>query len=393
MISGGLSTSEAVAREERTALFLGLAGCVAQRRLGSSEVSSRKLYKLLANAIWDWHFLSVHPSGRFVFPGIGDLVWVPHLFGGIGQVVPSIHRDDLELRDGLFVAIAQLSDVGLYVDHGLLGAESGAGGVEFRFAPFIPLDVRERSLVQRHEQYYWEELINLYAQFDDETLDAMASCRAPSATLYCLLAQMIRWRRHVAKALSALEEGRARDVDVDQHFERARFCTHQFFVKVEYWRNIDRYRATVSAAAVRTDFATIAPCIGDNGPQSLVSFQLAALLDVAEAFHAIHYVCRQVQLRIRRSEVSSAKLEGELRLLGAFVARSEAELCAPEPWHALFYAGPDNELASKCLILVHSVFDRIAERIRHPIPRQKDFYRKFIELHYPLPRAHFEPGF
>jgi hypothetical protein len=105
-----LTERQKLTLEERTALLFNLAGVHIQKVRSSSAVgvSSRRLYKVLANCIWDCHWLSHDHPAEFPFRGVGDLVWIPHRFGALGQVIPQLEYENLTLEHGLFANVFDL---------------------------------------------------------------------------------------------------------------------------------------------------------------------------------------------------------------------------------------------------------------------------------------------
>lgn len=394
MISGGLTSDQAVNREERTALFFCAAGALIQKRLNVARVTTRKLYKILANALWDWHWLPLL-NKKFLWHGIGDLVWVPHLFGGIAQVHPSIHHNNFHLTEGLFATWSQLAEIAMYEEYGLLDVATEEGSVSLQFAPVIEFELLAKSPVETPEWFHWKELIELYVSLDDETLDAAASCRNDIAALLCIAAQMIRWRKHVVEAFSKIEEGPVDNPAINIHLTRARGCASQFEAKIGYLAERETYLGRVAAAAVGTPFAGFAPAVNLLSKHENAGHHLDQLVKHAEVFYALHRVARLVQKRLLGEPYEADRLEKAMEQLRQFLwarASEVKKLCDAVSWHALFCAGPEPELARSGLALIRAVFNKL-QLLGREMPNQRDFYHLVMSnVQYPLPRDHFQSG-
>lgn len=393
MSSGALSKSQAIDRETRTAYLVGFTGTYAQAYYRTDQISTHKCYKLLANIIWDWHWLSkLHPD-RFAFPGIGDLVWVPHLYGGLGKVAPSIREPEFRLEHGLFAALSDLSSVGVYASHGLVRPVPGSAGVEVQFAKFMPSRLKQKSLVQPLERDLWEQLLSVYVQCSDEQLNALASCRTPVATVESLVVELIRWRQHMGRALRFVVEGRASDPAVAKQFQQARFCIHQFFVKAKFWSEMAKHRSAVNLLANRTEVGDLVPMQTDLADRKdRAESELAVLIGCGDDIHAMHFVCRQIDKRLHAERLDPRRLEVQLDRL-AKLHGSANDIFDANTWHSLLFGGPDKDLAARGLRLIELTFQSLSMLLDRELPPQRAYYERLMGDRYPLPRDHFERGF
>ena len=394
MTFGDLSNNQLIDRETRTAYFLGALGSNAQSVFGVATLSSHKCYKLLANLIWEWHFLSKNYPRRFAFPGIGDFVWTPHLYGSLGKVAPLMREPDFPLEHGLFASLSSLTEVGTYVSYGLLEPIVVSGRVELRFAAFMPYEMKRQSLVQENERHYWDLLTTVYSRCSDDELNALASCRTPAATVESLTIQLIRWRHHMSEALRGVVGGRGATSEIMAHFQQARFCIHQFFVKREFWLKADDYAQRLTDYAQSTELGDVLPQRHDlDELQNTSRTELKTLLLHADDVHALHFVCRQVHKKVTDEERDPRRMEETLERLATFMGMIGDELFDPPVWHSLFLGGDNKALATRALQLIDLFFARFAVVFDRTILDQTTYYHDLIRGRYLLPRTHFERGF
>src|SRR5580765_3098645 len=105
VLNSGERSRPELLRPARTAYFINAAGVTAQSLLPDPEagISTRRLFKLLANTVWEWHWLSHLYKKRFRFLGCGDLLWVPHYFGALGLVHAKNYPNVARRKFNLFI--------------------------------------------------------------------------------------------------------------------------------------------------------------------------------------------------------------------------------------------------------------------------------------------------
>ena len=148
MISGDLTNKQKLCLEERTSFLVNFTGVETKRALSiqSEGVSTRRLYKILANTIYDWHWLSYDNPNRFAFRGVGELVWIPHRFGSLGLVAPSIeYNSNIKLHYGLFANIIDLFASKEYAKWGYKEIKQVGDERHIVFAPFLNFELLEKS--------------------------------------------------------------------------------------------------------------------------------------------------------------------------------------------------------------------------------------------------------
>lgn len=397
MNSGDLSREYALGREIRSAYYLGKAGWTLQQRSRQKFVYSRSLYKLLANLIWDWHRLSANEVNDFrpyPFHGIGDLVWVPHLFGGLGMAQPTLYdasSNEFRLQDGLFASLAQLGQCKMYRLYGFNDMKPDAQGRMRLYFADAGYSLDRKARVDDAERHYWAKLLDIYCELTVDDLNALATCRTAGATLLSLRAQLVRWHKNVTKALTSFSEGDATDKVISAYRKSSLECADQFNEKLKLWANIGRARQSAIDAASNTELRGLVPAIADVPAFGGADAKVSVLRRYADCVAALQYLFLQVDALWRGETVSTDAVETKLRIVDSAVGTSN--LCEPSAWNSLFLAKETRRVASLCRSLADAAIAEIASAAEITIPRQKEFYEAVAGPDYPLPREHFLPGF
>jgi hypothetical protein len=389
--SGDRSREYALGREIRSAYFLGKAGWTAQHRAGGSFIFKHRVYKLVANLIWDWHWL----AADYDFNGIGDLVWVPHYFGGLGMARPTIYDStDFRLEDGLFASLGQLGQCRMYAVYGFRKMRSHEKDHVLYFED-AGYDLDRRARIDDHERHYWGKLLDIYCQMNSSELNAMATCRTAGAALLSVRAQLVRWRRHVRIALTALVEGRSQGSEIAEHFERAQGCASEFLEKQRIWDGIGPVIARAqSLAAGITDLRDRVPAVADVELYGHAAAKLQDLRAFNDIVGAVHFLVMQVAALARAERAETEGIETKLRIIAADIPELPSNLCDASGWITdSLSPNAARNVAERCRDLAEAVLDAISESTGVAIPRKKDFHMSLVGDHYPLPRESFKPGF
>lgn len=404
MNSGDLTKKQILLMEERTSFFINLAGIHTQEILGLAEkgVSTRKLYKVLANAITDWHWLSFRSPNKFAFEGIGWLVWVPHRFGALGLVASNLeYSSQVTLHSGVFPNIVDLFTSGIYAKYGFRGVRREGDERHLLFAPYMPFDLLQKSRTGPQERHFWPKLVQLYAGLDDTALDALSSCRNESASAHSLWIQLVSWRRHMGTVLDFIQKKgtvNLRDKDkasLRDHLRNARACVKQFAVKLGYRNEIAKYIEAIKERAANTEFAEEMPCL-DELPtiSSQIGAKYEVLAGLAESIYALHGVCGELRKLIdldhTNEQPDKISLEKNLLVMGEFI--ESADLLDLRRWLVLLMHRNEREMARLCSELVDTAFDCFEGKLGLRILRPTPHYKAFLTDYYPLPNSHFTKG-
>lgn len=405
LISGDLLTNkEKLVLEERTALLINLAGVTAQKTLAAFDqgVSTRRFYKILANAIYDWHWLSFNHKDVFVFNGIGNLVWTPHRFGSLGQVKPAIEYEgeDIKLHHGQFANMADLFKSKIYNSYGYRGTTGTLGQHYFLFPAFISYDALTKSRVEPQEQHFWEELVKIYSSLSDSSLDAMASCRTKTAGFHSLWIQFVMWKRYMGTAIDMLNTQNPMSYDSDtrqrlmENIESARACIRQIFLKIKYQSNIQEHIDGVKKSATYTELSSYLPCVDELEPSVVNKYEI--FVEFSTALETLHDICREFQIHQgldkQEHNVSLTVLESKLQDIGLSLKLS-SDLVDTIKWCNLFLQKDTRkEIAQRIMILIETSFGVFEEKLGLKFERPSGHYGKFITQYYPLPTEHFVQG-
>jgi hypothetical protein len=400
--SGELTKKQIVLMEERTSFFINLAGIHIQKtlHLEDSGVPTRKLYKVLANALSDWHWLSYQYPKRFQFAGAGWLTWVPHRFGALGFVASNMqYGPQIHLNCGLFPNMIDLFNSGIYAKYGFRGVRKEGDERRLLFAPFIRYDMLKKSGSGQHEQHFWPQLIEIYAKLDDKTLDALASCRTGTTTTHSLWIQLVSWKRHMGRVLDTLQQSGSsltpqQRQTVGANFEEARTCVKQFFVKIGYWNDIDRFVSKAREEAAKTELNDLVPSLNEiRNLSSLIGSKNAVLENQFKFVESLHGLCGEIRKLIddpATYQPDTDTLERTLDNLRPILALDE--LLQLRRWLLLLMQQNVHDLARLCNDLVNAVFNVFEEELSLPILRLTPHYKAFLASYYPLPKDHFTKG-
>jgi hypothetical protein len=405
LISGDLTNKQKLCLEERTAFLINFTGVEAQKALSSQQegVSTRKLYKILANTILDWHWLSHGDNTKFAFRGVGELVWVPHKFGALGLVAPSIeYNSNIKLHYGLFANLLDLFGSKEYAKWGYKEIKKVGDERHIVFAPYLDFELQEKSKVERQERYFWAELVKTYCGLSDRTLDALASCRNNTTTAHSLLIQLVNWKRHMGTAFDMLQQVNIGSMDDDTktnvraHIEAARACVKQFFVKVGHFENITHHVEQVKKICSYSELQPFIPCLNESLPGTFVIGEKChILLGFSDYLSALHAVCGEFRKQIRIDEGNESpdliNLTHNLTVLNGILPSANT-LLDPKRWVIPFLQPNEREIAVLCLSLMDEVFAVFEERLSLVISRPTPYYKDILYNHYPLPTEHFTKG-
>src|ERR1039458_6579035 len=178
------SKSAQLRSEEKTALLFSLAGVAIQQVRGTDNISGRRLFKVLANCVWDWSWIPIASKQQFLVSEVADLVWVPHRFGALGLVKPTIRYVDIPLQYGLFAHPNELLQCGQYAKYNIASFTDAKGKPRLRFPAFISFEQQKHAGVNDIDLHSWPQLTGFYGTLEDETLDALASCRTETAAVH-----------------------------------------------------------------------------------------------------------------------------------------------------------------------------------------------------------------
>ena len=404
MISGDLTNKQKLCLEERTSFLINFTGVETQKALSIQDegVSTRRLYKILANTIYDWHWLSHDDSNRFAFRGVGELVWTPHKFGSLGLVAPSIeYNSNIKLHYGLFANLIDLFTSKEYAKWGYREIRQVGDERHIVFAPFLDFELLEKSRVERQERHFWAELVRVYCKLSDRALDALASCRNKTSTSHSLLIQLVNWKRHMGTAFDMLQQvnitamNASTKDEVRRHIEAARACVKQFFVKRGHFKDIEDHILELKSSAAYSELQQFIPCQNETrGGVTNMADKCDALIDLSDYLAALHAICGEFRKQIRidqQLEVPDLiKLTDSLKILEQILPTST--LLDPKRWVIPFLQPNEREIAVLCLTLIEEVFAIFENRIGNPILRPTPHYNDVLHRNYPLPKDHFTKG-
>ena len=406
MTFGDLTDQEKLLLEQRTSAFFNLAGVRAQEVLGASDtgLSTRKIYKILANAIQDWTWLSfrVHDRKEFKFRGIGGLTWIPHRFGALGLVRPHIQYT-VTFHYGLFPNIIDLVAADEYAKYGCVSKEE-SGTRRIVFPSFLTYEVLRKLPVEGNEQHFWSKLVEVYARLDGDTLDAMASCRTRTTAAHSLWIQFVHWKREMGIALDRLREDDPVLMDqktkesVRKKVESARACMHSITAKMGFRQNLGQYVERVKSAAALTELSNYLPCLDELDPAKTPTLDFDKFVRLYPYLAAMSEICeeylKQTDILPATTIADLGVIEQRLRELGRF-GSIRRTLIDPRRWFTLLRPPKDKnkEIARLCLELITELFRAFEQELTLPIARPTEHYSDFLASHYPLPVDHFLPGF
>jgi hypothetical protein len=359
-------------------------------------VSTKQFYKVLANAIWDWHWLvSTRPNNGNVL-GIGDLTWTPHRFGALGMVVPSIKYTHSVLTHGYFVDYMDLFQSKLYSRFGFRGVrEQGQDRyILFGVSP-IPVEVIKKFSFTVDEAILWRQLIECYASQSADVLNACASCRNHTTAFHSLWFQFVVWRRNMTVLMTRLRDTQvARSNESDRLIKSAQFSVKQLQVKLKYYENRELHISAIRAAAEYTELGTQLPFLNEGKGWSEDSMKsltdLQRLIPLLEALHELMLIALS-SLGLGGLSVDSAAVDNSLEIMARWMPGLE-QLLQPNVWHSLLLLRDGKRVGAISIELVNSTFDFLSKESGLQFRRVSDHYRVFLE-NYPLPTEGFIVGF
>jgi hypothetical protein len=393
VLYGDLTYPERTRLEERSSLIVNWCGVVAQRtqKAWDTGISTRVLHKVLANSLIDIHLLSAQNPMDYGIRGVGELVWAPNRFGGLGEIVPVSPYNKLTLSFGLFPSVVELFGLGVYRKYGFKGVKKTGDEHRLLFANDIERKQRMKSPVEPQEQDYWAILAGIYSSLRDEERDALASCRSRVFTLYSLLFQFLHWRRDMRFALERVIAG---DLGLSaRSFTDARTSKSQFLRKAGYWRGIKKYHAALAAAAEKTEFAGKLPTL--NPDDSKFQHKLDVVLRWVPAFEAVHEICKAAYAVCNGGDEDSQALGQAIGYLVEKMPRIGVERSEETRWANVLTARPvqQKQIARRALSLIERYERTFQSDLGMPLPGLETFYRTLLtSSDYPLRSEHFVRG-
>lgn len=398
---GDLTSKEKLILEERTAFLVILAGVVVQESLPDGEgVAIHRLYKILSNAIIDWHWLSyLHPE-KFNFNGIGELVWIPHKLGALGQIVPSIEYVSIKLHFSLFPNFVELFKSTIYNKYGIKEIKSINNQTHIYFPRYVDYKTRCKSKVEDNEQHYWERLVKIYAALDYSTLDAMASCRTKTLATHNLWVLFVLWKRYMGFAIDKLRQENglslsdAKKKKLIDDINTARECIKQQFILIDYSNNLINFTNAVKQTSSKTEFGTFIPLLEDIAPSFSDKFD--TFVKFAYVLESLHDICREFQIWLGLDSCQHKPdlntLENKLDYIGRHLPIDNSFI-ETKNWHSRFlHTGTRKEIADSIFGLIVEVFRLFEEALELRFERPSGHYTNFLKNHYPLPNNHFIRG-
>jgi hypothetical protein len=405
LISGDLTNKQKLGLEERTAFLINFTGVEVQKALSCAGegVSTRKLYKILANTIIDWHWLSHDDPIRFAFRGVGELVWVPHRFGSLGLVAPSIeYNSNIQLTYGLFANMLDLFASKEYAKWGYREIKKINDQRHILFANYLPYELLQKSKVEQQERFFWAELVKTYCRLPDRTLDALASCRNRTTTTHSLLIQLVNWKRYMGTAFDMLQQVNIVSMDdatrtsVREHIEAARACLKQYFVKIDHFETLSTHLALIKELAQDSELQPFIPCLNETTDGTIRMDQKCEILvELSKYLSALHAVCGEFRKQIRIDDDGERpdliNLTKNLGVLGEILPSGHG-LLDHKRWVIPFLQPNEREIAVLCLSLIDEVFGIFEGRLSIQILRPTPHYKDVLHKQYPFPRGHFTKG-
>ncbi|MEI9972528.1 MAG: hypothetical protein WDO73_11015 [Ignavibacteriota bacterium] len=373
-------------REERTAVFLALAGIGIQRKQGSGPVSSRRLYKVLANCIWDWAFLPDASQGKIRVGNPGDLVWVPYRYGSLGHVMPTICYKDIELLDGLFVHPVDLFRCPQYSKYGIKVVTGQNGRPALQFPNFLPFKEQTHSGVQHVDLNFWNEAVSFYARQPDDVLDALASCRTETATSLNLWTQLMFWKEDTLKAAQLLRDTPNFEVEpVRNRLQRissdAFGAASQFSIKAAYWRTRDHVVLQATSGVEPSEIGEFVP-IRSVRSGCPAAARLPVLLGMEDCVRSCNNIVRFLfgRLAIVNPTFDIEQAEQALEA----VSKVLPEKLPFQPFAVLAYQKNSKAIGQYVEDLVRLFCDYTSLLLDLGLYERRLHFREFVKYHYPL---------
>jgi len=253
-------------------------------------------------------------------------------------------------------------------------------------------------------QFFWAKIVSVYARLDDETLDAMASCRTRTTGAHSLWIQFVHWKREMGIALDRLRQedpilmDQPKKTELIDHLGAALACMRNLSIKMGFRRNLGRYVENVKASAANTELGDVLPCLDqiDTPKSQEVNFdRFVSLYDHLAAMNDICQEClKQMEIADGVRAADLGVVEQRLLQLRQ-TGRISPTLIDPRRWFTLLRPPKEKnkEIARLCLELITELFRAFEQQLGLPILRPTEHYSEFLKKHYPLPIEHFLPGF
>lgn len=398
MSFGSLTEVDKLRLQERTSLFINSAGTAIQRATsaGDTGVSTMKLYKVLANAIWDWHWLAHSSTSTSAILGVGDLKWVPHRFGPLGQVAPQLKYPHIALRHGYFATFPELFQSKLYTQFGFREARMVGAETYFLFSkqPITLQRVKKQALTVE-EWHYWEQIVECYARQSTETLNAMASSRNGTTVLHSLWFQYVVWKRNAGVLMASLRDQEVGTIkNIPELISSASASIGQLRLKSSHFEDRERYIALIREGASYTEFFGKVPFLEEDVRWAgLLTEKVAKLRDLIPALEALHELlitlCGRVGILSLKTEPASVELTIERLIKTLPPMASKVEVNA---WNSIWLRRNVKQIGAEVLILINLAYAAMSESLGLEFGRVGDHYRYFFG-NYPLPIERFAQGY
>ncbi len=377
--------SQVYSEQELTAIFFALAGMEIQRcnALAGGGVSPRRLFKTIANCIWDYSFLPRASGDKLLVSKPGDLIWTPHRFGALGLIKPSraYNCNSVRVSYGSFYYPQDILHRGTYQKYGIRTERYTADGMRFVFPEFISYEAVTKSGIERIDQTLWPELVRSYARLNSKTVNCLASCRNAAAAIHSLWVELVfffdslrtvcRQLEDMPIALEAPESRRRLDAEVKRAYDAGR----EYEGKIELWRFRDEAVTTFRSRGEASQLDEYIPVLDSalNPPVSLPQM-LSLAKDIKNVNCIVGALLRRVGLG--PCEAGIVELEECCDGLGLGITfKDVAEL----------YYGPDaREIAGLCLNLSFRLKAHCEEMLGVTILAPPEHYSEFFEKMYPI---------
>jgi hypothetical protein len=387
-------------RDEQCAFLLALTGKQIQKADPGSRdaVAKRRLFKVLANCIWDWASMPRlgNPS-PFDVRSLEGLMWIPHRFGALGVVSPALEYD-VDREHGLWVQPENLFACGIFATYGVKVLDP-PDHPRFGFPKDIPYAIREASGLESREWYYWERLAELYAPLSDEALDGLASCRTATAAFHSLWIQLIVWCEDVSLVAEVIESARGELTQkqlelIEKRIGYAAAAASNFSIKASYWRK----RRDIAREAARvfegTEFEGHLPSAIEI-PDCPFASHLDALLNLEAVVHSVSVLfegpCNSIDLGPRKGKISFEDGEKALLMLSD---GPPGPIDSVQELGRLWFGRRALAISEFAIWLVASLSGRAGREVGIEIKTRRAHYRDFERLYNPLHklRAPSPPG-
>lgn len=397
-----LTSKERFSLEERTACLVNFTGVCSQEVLkaDTTGVPKRKFYKILANVILDWNWLSSSNPKKFNFSGVGALVWIPNRFGGIGQILSHIEYTEIKKVFGLFPDMIEL--FGGLSQYSKFGGRFDSENQNFHFPACIPYDKIIKSSIKGQEQHFWKIITESYAPLDDPTLDALASCRNTSISAHVLWTQFVFWKRFTGKALDILRQEEIESLSVvelnklKQYIDSANKSISYINRVLNLRSNIESYINYLRNSSKNNELYGIIPCT-NNLKNDLLAEKYNGFIVAFPILKALQDICNEywshIGLLSQRVNANLETIENRLDQIKTHHKVSNIAINSTE-WCAWFLSNDSNKnISQSILTLIENTYSKFEISLGIQFLRRTDHYRNFINNYYPLPVKHFIRGY